>query len=820
MAKKYEPSKIEAKWQKFWEKNKTFAASDKQRKPKFYCLIEFPYPSGEGLHVGHPRPYTALDILARKRRMQGYNVLYPIGFDAFGLPSENYAIKTGIHPSVITKKNIATFTKQLKSLGFSFDWDRVITTTDPAYYKWTQWIFLQMFKNGLAYKAKMTINWCPSCKIGLANEEVIDGKCERCGTSVEKKEKEQWMLKITKYADRLINDLADVDYSEKIKIQQINWIGRSEGINFKEKVKDLDLEFEVYDSIPQTFLAQTFTVIAPEHPLVQKLIAGTKYETPVKEFVARIKSRKAANRFVIEKELEGIFTGRYVANPFGTGDLPIWVASYVLADYGTGIVNCSAHDERDFAFAKKYDLPLKIALLPTDKDHAEKVKSLAEFYRAPDGVIQEPLEFKGLRWDEAREPIIKYIESKGYGRRAVNYKIRDWVFSRQRYWGEPIPMVYCENCKATGASATGWIPVPENDLPVQLPNVEKYEPSDSGESPLAAISAWVNIKCPVCNAKARRETDTMPNWAGSNWYFLRYIDPKNRKHLADPKKLGYWLTVDWYNGGMEHTTLHLLYSRFVYKFLYDIKAVPKAKGPEPYAKRTSHGLILGAGGEKMSKSRGNVVNPDEVVKAQGADTLRLYEMFMGPFEQAIPWDAQGVMGVRRFIEKVWNIYQGQVKIEKKCSEALITLTHQTIKKVTDDIESQDYNTAVSALMILTNKISDEKIMNKFVAVALVKLLAVFAPHVGEELWQMLGNKKSILAAAWPEYDEAKLLNKNTNLVIQVNGKVRDMILVRADLTEQEAEKLAKQSEKVLKFIENKKIVNTIFVPGKLINLVI
>jgi len=817
----YDPTKIEPKWQQYWEKNQTFAAPDKSAKPKYYCLIEFPYPSAEGLHVGHPRSYTALDILARKRRMQGYNVMYPIGFDAFGLPSENYAIKTGIHPKITTEKNIATFTRQLKSLGFSFDWSRVIATTDPKYYKWTQWIFLQMYKHGLAYKAKMPINWCLSCKTGLANEEVVNGKCERCGGEVEQKEKEQWMLKITKYADRLISDLETVDYLERIKAQQINWIGRSEGINLRNKIKDLGIEFEVYDSIPQTFMAQTFTVIAPEHPLVKQLVAGTKYEKPVMEFVEKIKQKKSANKFDIEKEMEGIFTGRYVENYMGIGrNLPIWVASYVVADYGTGIVNCSVHDERDYAFAKKYNIDLHPVLFPKDKELAAKVRSTEVFYREPDGILDEPGEFKSMSWDAAREPVIEYLEQKGFGKKTINYKLRDWVFSRQRYWGEPIPMVFCENCKKTGASSDGWIPVPEKNLPVELPEVKNYEPTDTGESPLAAITDWVSTTCPICGGAAKRETDTMPNWAGSNWYFLRYTDPHNKKALADDKKLEYWTPVDWYNGGMEHTTLHLLYSRFVYKFLYDIGAVPEICGPEPYKKRTSHGMILGEGGEKMSKSRGNVINPDQVVKDYGADTLRLYEMFMGPFDQAIPWDTKGVVGVRRFMEKVWSIYNGSVQIVAKPNKELLSLVHRTVKKVGADIESQDYNTAVSAMMILANKIFELKEMDKTTSESFLKILSPFAPHICEELWQMLGYKESISKESWPAYDESLVKEGEIELVIQINGKVRDKIKVPSDITEQLAEKLARESEKAAKYLTDKTVQNVIFVPGRLINFVV
>ncbi|HLC69866.1 MAG TPA: leucine--tRNA ligase, partial [Patescibacteria group bacterium] len=564
---KYNPKDIEKKWQKFWEDQGTFEVKEDSTKPKFYGLVEFPYPSGAGLHVGHPRSYTAMDIISRKKRMEGYNVLFPMGFDAFGLPTENFAIKTGRPPKEVTAENIATFTRQLKMLGFSFDWSRAVDTTDPKYYKWTQWIFLQLFKHGLAYKKAMPINWCPSCKIGLANEEVVDGKCERCGTPVERRDKEQWMLAITKYADKLLEGLNEVNYIERAKIQQQNWIGRSEGVNFKHRVKDLGVEFEVYDSIPQTFLAQTFIIIAPEHPLVGQLIKGTAYEGPVAKFVEEIKNKKLKGKFNIETDMEGIFTGRYSENYLGTGrDLPIWVASFALVEYGTGIVGCSAHDERDWAFAKKYNLPLKPVLFPKDKDLAERVRNLEIFYRAPDGILEEPKEFRGLTWEAARQPVIDYVVKNGWGEKRVNYKLRDWVFSRQRYWGEPIPLVNCPKC--------GWVPLAEEDLPLTLPEVEHYEPTDTGESPLAAIEDWVKTTCPNCGSNARRETDTMPNWAGSSWYFLRYCDPTNDQELCSMDKLKYWMPIDWYNGGMEHTVLHLLYSRFWNQFLFDIGVVP------------------------------------------------------------------------------------------------------------------------------------------------------------------------------------------------------------------------------------------------------
>lgn len=813
--KKYDYAKIEKKWQNFWEKNKTFAADDESLKPKYYCLIEFPYPSGDGLHVGHPRSYTALDILARKRRMQGYNVLYPIGFDAFGLPSENYAIKTGTSPEITTKKNIETFTRQLKSFGFSFDWDRIVTTTDPAYYKWTQWIFLKMYEHGLAYKAKMPINWCTSCKIGLANEEVVDGKCERCGGEVIKKELEQWMFKITKYADRLIDDLDTVDYLERIKQQQINWIGRSEGAEIDFKLKGSKKELTVYTTRPDTLFGATFMVLAPEHPLIADFQSTITNWQEVEQYVNQAKKKSDLERTELAKAKTGIeLQGLKAINPVNKKEIPIWIADYVLVTYGTGaIMAVPAHDQRDWEFAKKYHLPI-IEVIEGGDVAKEAYVDIGS------GKLINSGQFNDMSVRQGIVQITKWLQDNNLGRQAVNYKIRDWVFSRQRYWGEPIPMVYCENCKKTGAALNGWVALPESELPLELPKVKNYEPTDSGESPLAAITDWVNTKCPKCGAAARRETDTMPNWAGSNWYFLRYIDPKNNDVLADKDKLEYFAPVDWYNGGMEHTTLHLLYSRFIYKFLYDIGVVPKKCGNEPYLKRTSHGLILGEGGEKMSKSRGNVVNPDEVVKKFGADTFRVYEMFMGPFDQPIPWDTKGLIGVQRFIEKIWLIYNGDVEIVDQSSAALTNLTHKTIKKVSEDIESQDYNTAVSAMMILANKIIDEKAIDQFTGEALLKMASVFAPHVAEEIWESIGRKGLISQAAWPEYDEELIKDSEIELIVQINGKLRDKIRVAADITEQKAESLARQSEKVMAYLENRDVKNVVFVPGKLINFVV
>ncbi|MFH1180902.1 MAG: leucine--tRNA ligase [bacterium] len=805
----YNPRKIEAKWQKIWEKKGFYKAEDFSKKPNRYILFEFPYPSGEGLHVGHPRSYVALDAIARKRRMEGFNVLFPIGWDAFGLPTENYAIKTGVHPKVATEKNIATFKRQLESLGLSFDWSREINTTDPKYYKWTQWIFLKLFEKGLAYQAEIPVNWCPSCKIGLANEEVVDGQCERCGAEVGEKLLKQWMIKITKYADRLIDDLKNVDFPERVKAQQINWIGRSGGVNLRNKIKDMDIEFEVYDSIPQTFLAQTFTVIAPDHPLLQKLIEGTEYERPALEFARKIIKKRTEEKYETIKELEGIFTGRYVENYMGTGrDLPIWVASYVLSEYGTGIVNCSAHDERDFAFAKKYKIPLRAVLLPEDKALAEKVKNLEVFYREPDGILQEPLAFKGMRWAEAKEPIIDYLIKNNLGSRAVNYKLRDWVFSRQHYWGEPIPIIHCEKC--------GIAPVPEKDLPVELPYVEKYQPTGTGESPLAAIAEWVNIKCPKCGGHAKRETDTMPNWAGSNWYYLRYLDPKNDKALADAKKIKYWMPVDWYNGGMEHTTLHLLYSRFIYKFLFDIGVAPQ---PEPYQKRTSHGMVLAEDGRKMSKSFGNVINPDDIVEKFGADTMRLYEMFMGPFDQAVSWSTRGVIGVSRFLGKTWNLVL-ECRGNKESSQKILRVISKLNKKINDDLEVMKFNTIISSFMEFINLGQEHKneigkeIIEKFLI-----LISPFAPHIAEELWDQTGHKNSIFLEKWPKCDPRFIKDEIMTLIIQINGKFRDKIEVGLETTKEEAEKLTLGRERVKQWISGKEIKKIIFVQNKLINIV-
>ncbi|MDD5043645.1 MAG: class I tRNA ligase family protein [Patescibacteria group bacterium] len=1001
MFPRYNFKKIEKKWQKQWESDGIYHSTQDFNKKKFYSLIEFPYPSGQGLHVGHPRSYTAMDLISRKKRMEGFNVLYPIGWDAFGLPAENYAIKTGIHPAKATAANIKTFKKQIKSLGLSFDWSREINTTDPAYYKWTQWMFLQLFKHGLAYKTKIAINWCKNCKIGLANEEVVNGKCERCGGEVEKREKEQWMIKITKYAQRLLDDLDKVDYLPQIKEQQKNWIGRSEGalIDFGLRTtadrlredavvssrKAVD-KIKVFTTRPDTLFGATYMVLSPEHGIIKNLESSITNYAEVRKYIEQAKRKSDLERTELQKEKTGVeIKGIKAINPVNGEELPIWVADYVLASYGTGtIMAVPAHDERDFEFAKKYSLPIK-TVVTTRKDNIVGVGAMIEirggkflfqrrdkntdrnpgmlaffgggiennedteealkreikeelnlevkdnfvllnkleshnfpgkyldiFYvknidekniKLSEGdaikkldlsealartdvtpftknVIKYLLEKKcfteegisehsdflnGLSTPEAKGKMINWLEEKGVGKRAINYKLRDWVFSRQRYWGEPIPLVHCEKCAHSTSSGQGWIPVPEKDLPVKLPKVKKYEPTDTGESPLATIEKWVNVKCPKCGGAAKRETDTMPNWAGSSWYFLRYTDPANDKEFANRENLKYWMTacpasqnkcsevggVDWYNGGMEHVTLHLLYSRFWYKFLYDIGAIPKECGDEPYKKRTSQGMILGEGGEKMSKSRGNVINPDDVVKEHGADTFRVYEMFMGPFDQAIPWDTQGVIGCRRFLERVWRL---QEKITKNVipipssrdeefgsdpsvvpsardslkDDNLKKLLHKTIKKVTEDIEEMKFNTAISQMMILVNEMEKQEKIPSIYYSKLLILLAPFAPHITEELWQKVGpasaeatagkNKKSIHLEKWPEPNLELIKDTEIILVIQVNGKVRDNITVPADISEKEAKKLALESEKIRKFVpgEPKKVI---FVPGKLINIV-
>ncbi|MFA6158841.1 MAG: class I tRNA ligase family protein [Candidatus Paceibacterota bacterium] len=941
--KQYDHRKIEGKWQEEWEKADIYAANDASDKKKFYPLVEFPFPSGSGLHTGHIRSYTAMDIVARKHRMQGENVLYPIGWDAFGLPTENYAIKTGRQPKDVTKENTDNFRRQLKSLGLSFDWSREVNTTDPEYFKWTQWIFLKMYEKGLAYKAKIAINWCPKDKIGLANEEVVNGCCERCGTPVEQREKEQWMLAITKYADRLYDDLDGVDYLERIKIQQRNWIGRSEGAEISFPVKDSKENIQVFTTRPDTLFGVTYVVLAPEHPLVSRLSAANR--DAVDSYVSSASKKDEIERTDAKKEKTGVrLEGVVAVNPANGVEVPVFVADYVLAQYGTGAVMAvPAHDERDLSFAKKYDLPIRLVIEPlfvktdgvdavrSDKPFVERTAALcivkhwsedtylcskwksndwqgfitggvedgesvalaaereiaeetgyksakyvrtcgrlhSQFYHGVKGVnrfahfdvvylelqdgdvaemAQEEKDLHDVHW-VSRSDVRNFVnredmktawdmfsgsqcltgdgilansgafdglDSEGARRKITDavggswvkkFKLRDWVFSRQRYWGEPMPMIYCARC--------GWVPVPEKDLPVELPAVQKYEPTDTGESPLAAIDEWVNVKCPNCSGPARRETDTMPNWAGSSWYFLRYVDPKNKEVFADPKKLSLWTPIDWYNGGMEHTTLHLLYSRFWHKFLFDLGLVPTS---EPYLKRTSHGMILAEGGEKMSKSRGNVINPDDLVDTYGADTLRVYEMFMGPFDQAISWDGRGLIGPRRFIERVYSLAQ-EVSGESLGREADVLL-QKTVQKVSVDIESMGFNTAISALMILANKLGDEANVPKEPFSTFLRLLAPFAPHVAEELWHDLGNKDSIHMAPWPVADQSKLAEEESTIAVQINGKVRATFKASKAATKDDLEGAAFSLDEVKKWVGENNPKKVIVVPGRLVSIVI
>ncbi len=948
--KNYDHKKIEKKWQKEWEKKKIYQAKDKSKKKKFYSLIEFPYPSGDGLHVGHIRSNTAMDIISRKRRMEGYNVLYPIGWDAFGLPTENYAIKTGKQPEFITKKNTNIFRKQLKEIGFSFDWSREVNTTDPKYYKWTQWIFLQFLKKGLAYKAKMAINWCLSCKIGLANEEVVNGQCERCEGNIEKREKEQWMLAITKYADRLHKDLDDVDYLSQIKLSQRNWIGKSEGLEESWDVDEMDLQLKTFTTWPHTTWGTTFLAIAPEHPIINDLVKGTEKEKEIKDFAKQLVLEKAKDTYIAEKEKKGIFTGRYVIHYLLNKKIPIYVANFAIYEYGTGIVKCTpAHDQRDFEFAKKYNLPIIEVIEPLVKntkgpdgirsnssfvkrnavicvikhwskdkylclkwkkidwngfvvggveDGEDKIKAgireireetgyknlkfirklggviHAQFYHVikkqnrwahfqglyfelqngdkeeiseqeksihdaiwldkkdlddflhvedmrivwsrlidipkaytGEGIMINADNLSGMSTEKARKVAMKYSIKIGHGKKTIQYKLRDWVFSRQRYWGEPIPVVHCEKC--------GMVPLTEKDLPLKLPKVKNYQPTDSGESPLAKIDKWVNTKCPKCKGKAKRETDTMPNWAGSSWYYLRYVDSKNNKVFADSKKLKYWTPVDWYNGGNEHTTLHLLYSRFWHKFLYDLKLVPTT---EPYMKRTSHGMVLGEGGIKMSKSLGNVINPDSIVKTYGADTLRLYEMFMGPFDQSVAWSEKSIIGPRRFLERVWKI--SHRKFINTSDIKLKKVLHKTIKKVSEDIENMRFNTAISAMMILASEI--EKALHVSVKdfQMFLQILAPFAPHITEELWFAFGEKKSIHLSAWPSFDSKIIIDEEIKIVVQVNGKVRAEMMINKEDSETKIKNKAIKNQSISKYLSNKKFKKLIYVKNKLINIVI
>lgn len=801
---KYNHLVVEPKWQKAWEEKGCFHAEENSDKKKFYALIEFPYPSGQGLHVGHPRPYTALDVVSRKRRLQGYNVLYPIGWDAFGLPTENYAIKNHIHPEIVTKNNVARFKKQIQSLGISFDWSREINTTDPEYYKWTQWIFLQLFKHGLAYKKEMAVNWCTSCKCVLANEEVVNGVCERCGSEVVRKVKSQWMLKITEYADRLIKDLDLVDYPDRVKAQQKNWIGKSIGAEVDFNTTEGD-KLTVYTTRCDTLFGATYMVISPEHPCIEKWNDKIKNIEDVKAYQAEAAKKSDFERTELVKEKTGVMLdGVKAINPVNGKEIPIFVSDYVLVSYGTGaIMAVPAHDTRDWEFAKKFNLPI-IEVVKGGEDVQKEA-----FTDCATGVMVNSDFLTGLTVEEAKKKMISWLEENKVGRAKTNYKLRDWVFSRQRYWGEPIPIVHCDKC--------GYVPIPESELPLRLPMVDSYEPTDTGESPLSKMTDWVETTCPCCGGKAHRETDTMPQWAGSSWYFLRYMDPHNKEALASKEALNYWSPVDWYNGGMEHTTLHLLYSRFWHKFLYDIGVVPT---PEPYAKRTSHGMILGENGEKMSKSRGNVVNPDDIVQQYGADTMRLYEMFIGDFEKAAPWNDKGIKGCRRFVERYYNLQEklidgDEVRPELECS------IHKTIKKVSEDIENIKFNTAIASLMALMNDINAVGSINKKEYAIFSILLNPFAPHVTEEIWSTcnLGDGM-VVDQPWPEYDETKCKANEIEIAVQVNGKIKTKLMIPAEAEQAEVIALAKADENVKKSVEGMNIIKEIYVKGRLVNIVV
>ena len=801
MAVPYNHHEVETKWQKVWDDEKAFKTSDDYSKPKYYALVEFPYPSGQGLHVGHPRPYTALDIVARKRRMQGYNVLYPMGWDAFGLPTENYAIKNHIHPKIVTKNNVEHFKNQLHSLGYSFDWDREINTTDTEYYKWTQWIFLKLFKAGLAYKTEMPINWCTSCKVGLANEEVVNGVCERCGSEVVRKVKSQWMLKITEYADKLLQGLDTVDYIERVKVSQRNWIGKSTGAEVDFTLTGKEDKLRIYTTRPDTLFGATYMVVSPEHPIIDK------YKDEIRNYDALVAYREQAakksdfERTELAKDKTGVqIDGLTATNPVNGKEIPIWISDYVLMTYGTGaIMAVPAHDERDWDFAKKFDLPIIEVVAGSPVSVQEQV-----YTDVATGTLVNSDFLNGLSVADAKQKIIAFLEEKGIGHSKTNFKLRDWVFSRQRYWGEPIPIVKCEKC--------GYVPLDESELPLELPEVESYEPTDNGESPLASMTDWVNTTCPCCGGPAKRETDTMPQWAGSSWYFLRYTDPHNTEALASKEAMNYWLPVDWYNGGMEHTTLHLLYSRFWHRFLYDQGVVPC---PEPYQKRTSHGMILGSNGEKMSKSRGNVVNPDDIVREYGADTLRTYEMFIGAFDLSAAWSEDGVKGCRRFLERVWKL-QDILTDGDGYSAELETKMHQTIKKVSSDYENLKYNTAIAAMMALINEFYKKGSVTKGEYKTLLILLNPVAPHITEELWQAAGYEGRVYQTTWPEYDEAKTEESTVEIAVQVNGKIRVTISVPKDIDKDAAIAAAKEAlgDKL-----TGNIVKEIYVPGRIVNIV-
>lgn len=803
--REYKPNQIEKKWQDIWDREEPFKAINGSDKEEFYALVEFPYPSGDGLHVGHPRPYTALDIVSRKRRLQGYNVLFPMGWDAFGLPTENYAIKHKIHPREVTKTNIARFKAQLKSIGFSFDWSREVNTTDPNYYKWTQWIFLKLFENGLAYKHEMPINWCTSCKVGLANEEVVNGTCERCSSEVVRKIRNQWMLRITEYADRLIEDLDTVDYIERVKLQQKNWIGKSVGIEVDFKISGKEEKLTVFTTRPDTLFGATYMVLSAEHPLIDKYSDEIKNIYEILSYRDMASKKSEFERTELSKDKTGVeIDGLKAINPVNGEDMPIWISDYVLMSYGTGaIMAVPGHDQRDWEFAKEFGLP--IVEVVSGGDITKEA-----YTDTSTGTMVNSDFINGMEVDDAIETISKWLKDKELGVEKTNFKLRDWVFSRQRYWGEPIPLVYCDEC--------GWVPIPESDLPVKLPELENYETTDTGESPLAQIRDWVETICPKCGGEAERETDTMPQWAGSSWYFLRYMDPDNDQAFASKEALDYWNPVDWYNGGMEHTTLHLLYSRFWHKFLYDIGEVPTA---EPYKKRTSHGMILGDNNEKMSKSRGNVINPDDIVKEFGADTLRTYEMFIGDFEKSVPWSENGVRGCRRYLERVWRL---QDIIEDGESEEytpeLETSIHKAIKKVSEDFESLKYNTGIATLMALLNEFNDFGKINKKDFQTYLILLNPVAPHITEEMWTMLGYEGYLHQSRWPSYDEAKTVDSVIDMPVQVNGRVRGTVQVAADAEKEEIKEKALADDNINKFLEGKTVVKEIFVPGRIYNIVV
>ena len=798
---KYDHRQLEKKWQDRWDAEHAFEAKNDYTKPKYYTLVEFPYPSGQGLHIGHPRPYTALDIVSRKKRMQGYNVLFPMGWDAFGLPTENYAIKHKIHPATVTKNNVKRFKEQLKSIGFSFDWSREINTTDPSYYKWTQWIFLQLYKHGLAYKKEMTVNFCTSCKVVLANEEVVNGVCERCGSEVVRKVKSQWMLKITDYAQRLIDDLADLDFIERVKTQEINWIGRSEGaeIVFSSTAGD---GIQVFTTRADTLFGATYLVMSPEHKLIEKWADCISNIDEVREYQKNAAKKSDFERTELAKDKTGVkLEGVSAINPANGKTIPIYISDYVLSTYGTGaIMAVPAHDTRDYEFAKKFGLP--IIEVVAGGDISEEA-----FTDVATGTLINSGFLNGKSVEEAKKAMIDWLEENGLGNRKINYKLRDWIFSRQRYWGEPVPMVYCEKC--------GWVPIPEEELPLELPNIEAYEPTDNGESPLSKCEDWVNTVCPKCGGPAKRETDTMPNWAGSSWYFLRYCDPHNADALASKEALDYWMPVDWYNGGMEHVTLHLLYSRFWAKFLYDIGVL---SCPEPYLKRTAHGMILGENGEKMSKSKGNVINPDDIVAEFGADTLRLYEMFVGDFEKSAPWSPQSIRGCRRFVERVFSLTD--IVSGDGITPELEQDFHRTVKKVTSDIDGMKFNTAIAQLMTLLNKIFEVGRLTKNELETYISLLCPFAPHICEEMWEQLGHSNLLSLSAWPSYDDSLTVSETVEYVLQINGKMKSKIKLPAGTDETSAIEAALKDEKIADFTEGKQIVKKIFVPGKIINFVV